>query len=64
MAEIVNLRTARKRRARQDKEQVAAENRVLHGRPKTERRASDAARRDTARALDGHKLDHEFDTEE
>ncbi len=37
MAEIVNLRRARKAKARVDKEAIAAENRVRHGRTAHER---------------------------
>lgn len=37
MAEIVNLRRARKAKARADKEAVAAENRARHGRTAHER---------------------------
>ncbi len=36
MGDVVNLRTARKRKARADKERQAAENRILHGRTKSE----------------------------
>ncbi|MFZ1682386.1 MAG: DUF4169 family protein [Rhizobiaceae bacterium] len=55
MAEIVNLRTARKRRDRAERERVAGENRALHGRTRSER-VIEAARRDTeARQLDGHR---------
>jgi len=43
MAEVVNLRTARKRAERQHSEKRAAENRLSHGRPKFERDL-DAAR--------------------
>jgi len=34
MAEIVNLRRARKSKARGEQEKVAADNRVRHGTPK------------------------------
>lgn len=44
MAEIVNLRTARKAKARAAKATQAAANRALHGRTKAER-AADAAER-------------------
>lgn len=48
MAEIVNLRLARKARARSEATARAAENRALHGRTKAERlmTASDAERSD------------------
>ncbi len=57
MVEIVNLRRARKAKARQEKEAQAAENRVRHGRSKIE---SDARRRENMvneREIDGKKLD-------
>jgi hypothetical protein len=44
LAEIVNLRMARKRLSRQAKEDAAAENRALHSIPGRERRRADAAR--------------------
>ena len=37
MGEVVNLRQARKQKARTEKERQASENRALHGRSKTER---------------------------
>ncbi|MEZ2330472.1 DUF4169 family protein [Mesorhizobium sp. RCC_202] len=37
MGEIVNLRQARKQKARTEKERLAGENRALHGRSKAER---------------------------
>lgn len=37
MGEVVNLRQARKHKARIEKERVASENRALHGRTKAER---------------------------
>lgn len=56
---VVNLRQARKRRAREQARAAADENAARHGRPKA---AIDleAARRDRAeRLLDGHKRDEE-----
>ncbi|MBM3643715.1 MAG: DUF4169 family protein [Alphaproteobacteria bacterium] len=57
MVEIVNLTRARKDRARREKSQAAAENRVRFGRTKAEKaRDRDDARRrkeaQTARRLD------------
>jgi hypothetical protein len=52
MAELVNLRKARKAAARRREEQRAAENRVVFGRSKAER-ALDEARAD--------KLDHDLE---
>jgi hypothetical protein len=37
VADIVNLRQARKHKARVDKERVAGQNRALHGRSKAEK---------------------------
>jgi len=55
MAEIVNLRRARKQRARVEKEAEAAANRAKFGRTKTEkaRDTLEAERKD--RLLDGAK---------
>lgn len=57
MAEIVNLRIARKARARADKDAAASVNRRLFGQTKDEKRA---AREEQARldcTLDGAKRD-------
>jgi hypothetical protein len=54
MAEIVNLRQARKRKARADKETRAAENRIVFGRTKAERDKITAERR-----LESHRRDDE-----
>lgn len=56
MAEIVNLRRARKQRARQDADKQAEQNRISFGRTKAERSLSDAERDKAARTLDGHRL--------
>ncbi|SBW02127.1 conserved hypothetical protein [uncultured Alphaproteobacteria bacterium] len=48
MSEIVNLRQARKRKLRAEKDRQAEENRARFGRPKAER-AHDAANADLAR---------------
>jgi hypothetical protein len=56
MAEIVNLRRARKQRARQDADKQAEQNRITFGRSKTERLVTQAEREKAARALDGHRL--------
>lgn len=37
MADIVNLRQARKQKARIEKDRLASQNRALHGRTKAER---------------------------
>jgi hypothetical protein len=57
MAEIVNLRKARKAKTRADKDAQAAENRVKFGRTKEERRSADAAERLARRRLEAHRRD-------
>ena len=57
MAEIVNLRTARKQKARADKEEQAAQNRALFGRSKAEKLKQAAEKALAARRIDGHKKD-------
>ena len=59
MAEIVNLRRARKAKARSDKEQIAAQNRALFGQSKADRVRLDAERRRTEAELDGARRDRE-----
>ena len=57
MAEIVNLRRARKAKGRAEKEKTADANRVLHGTPKALKKLG-AARKDKAeQRLAGHKLE-------
>jgi hypothetical protein len=57
MAEIINLRQARKARARTEAEAEAALNRETHGRSRAERLAS-AARNDLdAKRLASHQLE-------
>lgn len=55
MAEIVNLRQARKARDRRVREATAEANRALHGRTRAERAADEAARARINNALDGAK---------
>ena len=57
MSEIVNLRQARKHRARAEKEAKAAANRTEFGRAKAERKQTEAGRAKIRRELDGKKLD-------
>jgi hypothetical protein len=54
-AAIVNLRQARKRKLRAEKEAIAAENRARFGRPKSERRHEAATKDLETRQLDGLK---------
>lgn len=57
MADMINLRQARKAKARAEKEAQALGQRVQFGRTKAEKAASRAAQEKAARALDGHRRD-------
>ncbi len=57
MATVVNLRQARKQKARVEKEQKAAENRTLHGRSKAERERDMVEKRRAEAFVSGHRLD-------
>lgn len=57
MGDVVNLRRARKARARSDREQEAERNRLAHGRAKAEREVTSAERDLAARRLDGARLE-------
>ena len=60
MAEIVNLRLARKAAARRSKEAEAAASRLAHGRTRAEREATRAETERAARLLDGaRREDHD-----
>ncbi|HEY4123494.1 MAG TPA: DUF4169 family protein [Rhizomicrobium sp.] len=56
MSEIVNLRRARKEKARGAKDKNAANNRVKHGAPKAARDLAQARAEKSAHDLDAHKL--------
>jgi hypothetical protein len=55
MSEIVNLRHARKQKARSEAEAKATENRAQHGRTKAQKALAEAERRRAAQILEGHK---------
>jgi hypothetical protein len=57
VAEIVNLRMARKRKARAEREAHASEQRALHGRPKAEKQRDRAAEEKSRAFVDGHFRD-------
>jgi len=57
MAEIVNLRRARKAKARAAKDKTAQANRVAHGTPKALRNLAEARKDRADQALSGHKLE-------
>lgn len=55
MAEIVNLRTVRKQKARASKAAQAEQNRALFGRTKGEKQRQAAEKALADRTIDGHK---------
>jgi hypothetical protein len=57
MAEIVNLRTARKAKRRAKAAEAAAENRARAGRTAAERRLDRARTESLEHRLDSHRLD-------
>ena len=57
MAEIVNLRRARKAKARAADQDQAAQNRARFGTPKTARDLAKARTEKVTEALDAHRLD-------
>jgi hypothetical protein len=61
MAEIVNLKRARKTRAKADKDKTAQANRVLHGTPKAVRNLAEARKDKTEKGLAGHRLEKDAD---
>ena len=61
MAEIVNLRRARKAKARSEKDKTAQANRVAHGTPKALRNLAELRKGKADQALSGHRLEKESD---
>jgi hypothetical protein len=59
MAEIVNLRRARKDKARQQRESEAEANRRRFGRTKAEKAADKDTRERAERDIDGKKIDRD-----
>ncbi|MVA97179.1 DUF4169 family protein [Nitratireductor sp. CAU 1489] len=57
MAEIVNLRLARKRADRAEREKRADENRARHGRTKMQKQTEARVEKTARMALDGHRRD-------
>lgn len=56
MAEIINLRDARKAKARSEKEAKAADNRIAFGRPKKAKTLAEAKKAIEVSRHEGHKL--------
>jgi hypothetical protein len=61
MAEIVNLRTVRKRANRRRKEERAAEARAVHGVSRVDRALAGKYREKARRDLDAHRMEGKFD---
>jgi len=59
MADVINLRQARKAKERAEREQTAAERRRTFGRTKAEKLAEAAEKKRTERLLAGHRRDDE-----
>lgn len=58
-ADIVNLRRARKAKARADHDRQAAENRIAFGRTRIEKEQAKAEEDRAVRTLDGHRRETE-----
>jgi len=61
MADLINLRRARKAKDKAEKEKTAEANRVLHGTPKPLRNLQKARKDKADQDLTGHKLENEND---
>ena len=57
MADIINLRMARKQKARADKEAQAQQNRITFGRTKAEKQQAAAEKALADKRIDGHRRD-------
>ena len=57
MAELVNLRTARKRAKKRQDDLRAASNRLAHGQPKHRGKLEAAQQAKASRDLDWHRID-------
>ncbi len=63
LAEIVNLRLARKRKARAQAAETAAQNRAAHGRTKAHKLHERLESERERRTMDGHLLDAQSEEE-
>jgi hypothetical protein len=57
MAEVINLRTVRKRAKRLDDAACANTNRLAHGQPKHVRKLETAQQKKAVKHLDQHRMD-------
>jgi hypothetical protein len=62
MAEIINLRMARKRKRRDDKEQQSAANRAKFGRTRAEKQRTELESARERTSLDGSKIERDDPT--
>ena len=58
MVDLINLRRARKAKAKAEKEKAAQANRVLHGTPKSLRNLAQARKDNADSVLSGHRLEN------
>jgi len=58
VAEIVNLRRARKAKTRAGKDKTAEANRVAHGTPKALKKLNEARKDKAEQRLSGHRLEN------
>jgi hypothetical protein len=58
MGDVVNLRTVRKRAAKQREDERAAANRTLHGRTKAQRLLETSRVEKLRRDFDAHKIEN------
>lgn len=61
MADIVNLRQVRKRKARDDKEKTAEANRMAYGRSKAEKQGTKLEQARADKVLDAHRKEEKDD---
>ena len=59
MGEVVNLRQARKRKARAERERTAEANRLKHGQPKSQKDRTRLEEDRARRAHEAHRRDDE-----
>jgi hypothetical protein len=57
MAEIINLKRARKAKDRTEKDKAAQANRIVHGTPKAMKKLAEARADKAEKGLSGHKLE-------
>ena len=63
MADIVNLRQARKQKARADQERLAEQNRTLHGRSKADRERDRSIAAKAEKFVAGHRREASGDAD-